>query len=717
MKLSRREFVRHFTRQAGCFAAVAAATPLVSCVGSGPLESGEMRPVTFPQGVASADPQPDAVMLWTRAQPAAAPVQVSLDLQVATDPGFLQIVVEKAVVAHRNKDYTLRCFVSNLVPARYYYYRFVARGDDLDSSQSEYAGVSRAGRTRTAPRHDADVPLRLAVFSCQDYEQGFFTAYRHLLQRDRAGESIDLCLHVGDFIYEWTAGQIVDLNRQPVDLRNPDGRPRRVGPFPSGGAAGKEGRRVPRTLADYRTLYRQYLSDADLQEARARFPFVYIWDDHEVVNDYWQSYAGNSGIQTLKVFANQAWFEYMPALLDQAPPGAAGYHGAKSFRPAEVVDTPPAELDENYLSREANNQAAIGSLGIYRSLRWGRHVDLLLVDGRSFRGPRGVETNLLSSDGLAAYPNRPLDPALVQTLNEGRTANDGRPPDRVVVNGREFENPRKAAPCASLFGRVQKQWLKDSLQNSEATWRVLCNNVPMMRFGFDTRMSPNGYRNGLYWTDSWDGYPVERRELMDFIRAYRLTNIVSITGDRHANFAGTVLADVEQPGSPAVIPEFVGTGVSAPCRAWVHDVQFRDLADLHKRTTFDGSRYGYRYKIGPNLNTWLLFGAEAAAVMHDSLDTAAALAHRRDDVNPHLVYADTDAFGYYTVTFKADRIDGEFVVLPEPIKLSGSGRVEERRRVAATVRSWAAGEQPAVDVTQTRGEAPLLGLREAEENA
>ncbi len=343
MKLSRRQFIQRFAQQAGCFVVLASALPLASRLGRGAFAASEegAYPVTFPQGVASADPQSDAIMLWTRALPAGGAnddrKNVALDLMVATDSAFEKVVVQQAVTANRDRDFTVRCFVSGLQPSQYYYYRFVARDSDT-------ASASRIGRTRTAPPPDADEVLCLAVFSCQDYERGFFTAYRHLLERDQAGEEVDLCLHVGDYIYEWVGERLVDLNRESFELRNPDGSPRRVDPFPSGGKPARRDMRVPQTLEDYRTLYRSYLGDPDLQEARARYPFMHIWDDHEVANDYWQSYVGEQGIQTLKVLANQAWVEYLPAVLDEAPMGAAGYNGARSFRGAAVEDAPPAQL-------------------------------------------------------------------------------------------------------------------------------------------------------------------------------------------------------------------------------------------------------------------------------------------------------------------------------------------------------------------------------------
>jgi alkaline phosphatase D len=701
MKLSRRDFLKKFTKQTGCFIALATLTPIAASSVINTKSNKCNGLISFPQGVASADPQPDAIMLWTRALPRSPIEKSTIFVQISLDDKFNQVLSQKKVISEKLADYTVRCFVTGLQPNTYYYYRFISKAGE----------ISRLGRTKTAPENDADVTLNLAVFSCQDYEHGYFTAYKHLIERDRIGEKIDLCLHVGDYIYEWVGEKLVNLNNEIFDLYNIDGTLRRVNEFPSGGNKVKRGMTVPTTLEDYRTLYKCYLKDPDLLDARARFPFVHIWDDHEVANDYWQSYVGEKGIQNLKVVANQAWFEYLPAVLDEAPKGAASTHGAKSFTSTNVIDTSPQNIDENYLCQESNNLAAISSLGIYRSLRWGKHVDLLLVDGRSFRGQRGVDSKLLNDNKSAAYPKRPLDPQMIKTLNEGRTANNGQPPKTINIYGAEYPNPRIDSPRSTMLGAKQKQWLKDSLKNSDATWRVIGNNVPMMRFGFDTRMFENGHRSGLFWTDSWDGYPAERKELMEFITENSLTNIVSITGDRHANFAGMVEADYEHYKHISVIPEFVGASTSAQSRSAIQTILFAKEEELHSRTYFDGEQFNYKYKTGSNLNSWLLFGEETAAIMHKTLDPNQAIIKSKKDVNPHLSYADVDAFGYYTMKFSATKIDTKFIVLAEPVTIKEATEPTVRRIVNIEMHKWNENQKPTFNIKKIEGEQVILGVK------
>ena len=169
--VSRREFLALFARSAGCFVATASMAPLLGCSSPRPAPGG----FGFPSGVASADPQPDAVVLWSRVVPEDDETEtIALQAQLARDPGFSEVILEESIVAQRYFDFTVRCFVDGLEPDRHYYYRFLAP----DGS------ASRHGRTRTAPSEDAERTLNAAVCSCQHYEEGFFSAYRRLLTDD-----------------------------------------------------------------------------------------------------------------------------------------------------------------------------------------------------------------------------------------------------------------------------------------------------------------------------------------------------------------------------------------------------------------------------------------------------------------------------------------------------------------------------------------------------
>ena len=694
---SRREFIAAFARSAGCFAAMASTTTLVGC--SRPRStSGQFG---FPQGVASADPLPDAVVLWTRVEPEEAGTDsVELLVQVARDPEFGDVILEQPVLAERSFDFTVRCFTSGLESDRSYYYRFLAP----DGS------ASRMGRTRTAPAEDADRPLTVAVCSCQHYEEGLFSAYRRLLLDDERADPdnrIDLVVHVGDFIYE--AGNrrpLISLDGEEIDLRNADGSRRFVGSLPSKGPVGPMGEQlVAESLDDYRELYKVYLRDPDLQDARAAFPFVSIWDDHEFHNDAWQSYHPRGAAQQRKKDSNQAWFEYIPAVLGRNPtPGNA----ARDFAPAEVSDVELGSFDEDYLSREPNNLAAIGTLSIYRSLRWGRMAELLLVDGRSYRGPRGVDAAIPGGEFLT---REPLPAALVETQNAGRTANDGSPPETVTLGGEMIPNSRRDSPAGSLLGAEQKQWLTESLRASESRWKVVCNDVPLMRFGFDMSFRDYGSYNDLWWTDAWDGYPLERRELMTFIKAEGIANVVSLTGDRHAHFAGVVYDDFDGDSPRAVLPEFAGSSICSGPRVKNQGNGTQSVPELNGLVLFDGTRFGYPRAVMPALNAWLLFGAATASTLGETGDEQAAMQQEVGAVNPHLQYADTDGVGYVVVRFTNNGVSAEFVSVDEPIAQPGSEGPGVWRRVRFGVSAWSAGEEPILEYLGMEGEPPLMGLK------
>ena len=237
--------------------------------GKNPATVSQLR---FPQGVASADPKPDSIMLWTRVAPESSPTSVDLRLLVSEHPDFNTLVLDRVVTAHGANDFTVRAVVDGLSEDKHYYYRF----GTVDNSWS------REGRTRTAPAPDNDRAINLAFASCQNYEQGYFGAWARMITEDKAcptSHQIDFVLHLGDFIYERYHG----INSEGERYARP------LPSFPDGQQDGH--RSYAWTLADYRHLYKVYLADPQLQAARARWPFVATWDDHEFSNDNYQSVA------------------------------------------------------------------------------------------------------------------------------------------------------------------------------------------------------------------------------------------------------------------------------------------------------------------------------------------------------------------------------------------------------------------------------------------
>src|SRR5688572_26643515 len=256
----------------------------------------------YPQGVASGDPHPDSVLLWTRRPPSGAAIAKQLTVEVARDQEFKQVVATTSARLSEASDWTCRVLAAGLEPATTYWYRF----------SDEKGQGSRIGRTRTAPRETEARRVNFTFVSCQNVCQGAQNAYRRMIYEDmlRPPErQLDFVLHLCDFIYEivWYPED------RPQGMY--DRRLRDIVRFKPGEKV--RDFHVAVTLDDYRSLYRAYLQDPDLQDARDRWPFVCVWDNHEFSWRGWQGFMktveAGSPAQTRKAAANQAWFEFQPA--------------------------------------------------------------------------------------------------------------------------------------------------------------------------------------------------------------------------------------------------------------------------------------------------------------------------------------------------------------------------------------------------------------------
>jgi alkaline phosphatase D len=303
----------------------------------------------FPQGVASGDPKQTTIILWTRVvNVGSSPVDLPLRLEVALDAGFTRLVVEKndltATVAH---DSCIKVRVKGLTAATTYYYRF-----SFVQGQTRYR--STAGRTRTAPDASADVPVRFAVANCQDYVGRYWNSYQQLLTT--APEDLDFFLSIGDYIYETTNPNGTPAGARTISFSKP------AEAIDLGG-----GNLAAKSVGNYRDLYRTYRSDPLLQQVHARWPIIATWDDHEYSDDCWGSTATYfNGRKSEKDDdrrrnAEQAFFEYLP--IDEGAPG--------SDPQTDVVSTERAQLYPNQK--------------LWRSFVFGKHLELVVTDFRSFR--------------------------------------------------------------------------------------------------------------------------------------------------------------------------------------------------------------------------------------------------------------------------------------------------------------------------------------------
>jgi alkaline phosphatase D len=286
LQLSRRQLL-DIVWQLG---AAAIAQPLFSTtVVTQPL----FRSYPFPLGVASGEPLPGGVVLWTRLAPepldgGGMPMaNVEVAWEIARDRGFASVVQKGTAIARPELAHSVHVEAEGLEPAHEYFYRFRAGGE-----------VSPIGRTRTAPEEGARVDrLRFAVCGCSHYETGYFTAYKRI-----AAEQFDFVLHTGDYIYEGRA----DGGRNPTVVRQHQGS-------------------EIYTLVDYRNRYAQYRLDPDLRAAHASAPFIVTPDDHEVDNDYAGHLDENDTPPEVfllrRAAAYQAFYETMPLRRTSMPSG------------------------------------------------------------------------------------------------------------------------------------------------------------------------------------------------------------------------------------------------------------------------------------------------------------------------------------------------------------------------------------------------------------
>jgi alkaline phosphatase D len=664
---------RDFLRLSGTFFAAASLGGVAAC-------SDDTKPATdagidapptgtflFPQGLGSGDPRETSVVLWTRVVPASGGAAVDLRVEVATDAAFATVVVMQSITATAAADHTVRVVVTGLAADTIYYYRFTAGTDTL------------TGRTRTAPAANADVPIRMAWVSCQDYAAGQYHAYRQMVQEDMArpeADQVRFVLHLGDFIYE-TRGDgfqaALDENFMPITVMNQDGTPRTVAAFPSGGGTAGTSN-FAQTVEDYRHLYKTFASDPDLQAARARWPFIHTWDDHEFTDDCWQSMANYTDAEGLdepsqkrRYAANQAWFEFIPSQLT----GALGVTGvtqnAHDFATATVDDAPFTTANADNFVPEPNNVAAVGSITIYRSLRFGAHYELIVTDERSYRSDHAIPEDLANGPFEYFNPRYVVPVADVDICDAGSTA----PPGATITTS-AHPNPRATAPIGTMLGKPQKDWWKATMLGSTATWKVWGNQVPFMRF-FIKNTTGGLIADRVMDADAWDGYPRERRELTQFLKDMNIKNVVLLTGDIHAHFAGTVSDDFAAATPTAVATEFIAAGISSNSVFSFYEGASRGgtAAAARSLITVDATASGGS-AFTENMNMLLVHGTNAAGTFASTRDRAMALAVSDRTINPHLKYADCNAQGYGVAKFTATQVDVVLTTMERPIDNSAA---------------------------------------------
>jgi len=266
---------------------IAPSTTEAATTTEAPPTTGPLPADPFGLGVASGDPAPKSVILWTRLVGDGLPDTVPVLYQVATDEAFADVVIVQVLTATADEAHSVHADASGLDPDTWYFYRFQAGGF-----------TSPIGRTRTTPAVDAAMEeLVVGSASCQNYEDGFYEAHA-----DIAAAGLDALFWLGDYIYEG------------------------AGSPPGGPVVRSHGTPEPTTLDEYRARYALYKADADLQAAHAACPWFVTWDDHEVENNYAgeisQDNAPTAEFDARRAAAYRAWWEHQPVRLPK-PSGVA----------------------------------------------------------------------------------------------------------------------------------------------------------------------------------------------------------------------------------------------------------------------------------------------------------------------------------------------------------------------------------------------------------
>lgn len=437
----------------------------------------------FTHGVASGDPTSSAVILWTRFVPEAAG-QATIGWEVAEDDTFRRILAKGEAVSSPFDDHCVKVDARGLPAGRRLAYRFASA-----------SGFSPTGLTRTAPAGDA-ASLTLAVFSCANLPFGYFRAYADAAKRD----DLDLCVHTGDYIYEFQKG-VYPSAAETVAERTIDPLVETV------------------SLSDYHRRYANYRADPDLQELHRVAPFACIWDDHEFANDtYWD------GAQNHQPDKEGAWIVRRAA-------------AAKAF-----ADWMPIRRQSDLLH-------------IYRTLDWGTLASVVLLDTRLI----GRDKQLDWRSALAGVAD---DAALnVAAQNFMRDA-IGAPTRTLLGKTQEdwmrAQLRRSRARGATWQVLAQQLVVGNQMFSSEVVATLEDSASAGSKQWANTGAALG--RLGYGWNlDAWSGYVAARQRFLQSCAA-DAANAIVLSGDSHCAWANNLPGGRD--GRPAAI-EVAGTSVSS----------------------------------------------------------------------------------------------------------------------------------------------------------
>ncbi|QSQ26080.1 alkaline phosphatase D family protein [Pyxidicoccus parkwayensis] len=656
-----------------CLAAVAASTAF------GCSDDDDEMPVVedrtfYPQSVASGDPRPTSVVIWTRAiDPGNADADVPLTVQVALDDRFSQRVLDlKNVTVSSAHDHVLKVKVTGLSPRTTYFFRFLQeRNGRLVSSP--------VGRTRTAPDASTDTPVRFVVANCQDYNGRYYNTWQRLLQLD---EDLDCVVFLGDYIYETTPEATIPGTTRQVHFSEPDGALKLASSTGTVLAAA--------SLSNYRDLYKTYRSDTFLQQVHERYPFVVTWDDHEFSDDCWDAHANyTDGRQDeaepdRRRNSEQAFFEYIPLDPSDLPEGPVDIDAIPLYPDSRIwrsfdFGTRMRLIVTDYRSRrpdhlipedawpaavavDAATLTALGVAGSFTSDTFA-YVDISAPEYTAELGIlRAAYVQLAVSEGLAQQDAETraadavkgpqalafVNPILTQAgraaisptgkprgigfVHMGKTAIFSRLGSRYVVVKDTFDVYAAARDIATggeaedAYGAEQSAFVLSAAEGPP-TWKVLISSVSPTTMVWDLSNKPDvepaTVRNRYYFdVDQWDGFPQERARLLGELRGRTQDRTVVVAGDIHAAFASVEL------GVPALTaPAISSSSVKEEAGSQVEAAGFPPSSAV------------YRYVV-----------TEQDATLREG--------------NPNIAFVDTDSHGFTVVEVQADVVRAAYHLIP-----------------------------------------------------
>ena len=375
-----------------------------------------------------------------------------------------------------------------------------------------------------------------------------------------------------------------------------------------------------------------------------------------------------------------------------------------------MADAPIERFDEHGMGLEPNNLTAINSLLIYRRLRFGRNVDLVLTDNRSFQTECAMERP--EAEPFQKREFTYLVPEEVIEIFDAGRAYGGGAPETIRYDGKDLPNVHRNSPPHTMLGATQKAWFLEQLRSSQATWKIWGNSLGTLEWRTDPQNLPPelvgpwpGAGFASLGGSDWSGYLIERAEIFDFVREQRITGFAIVSGDRHSFWAGRAAKALPPRKFEPVGVAFITGSVSAPAlpEGAEHNLpKDYPLRSLYVHQRAPGTPYDR------TVNMLLMHGVRSCLEYAKSGNYDKAIALSNPDVAPHLSFVDMGGHGYATVTAGSASLECEFVCIPRPIERSDSpdgGPLAYR--VVHQAKLWRAGETPTLERTHLSGTLPL----------